>query len=291
MSWISMATGFERPSSFKRSSPPARRNIFSQRHTHTDTHKVRDAVWEECCMCLIWMVKMTECTCLCTRQHEEHMRRRQRANSEEKLPAMGNPTEAPDSCCVLHHSHNPSVLFNSRLLSVIMHRSGFVVLFLSPLYFPLISFCTHSGIQEHTHMHTHTHRHLKEEMRTSPGTGAGVSRWKEANLWLDDWVIEKVKGQSCKAVSLSTSLTQTRTNAETQEQQPDPESGAPELASSFKRTVVIINSVVFMRWGWQKDGESWQIHYITLYYTLYSSLLRYEKSKINTSENCLLCDD
>lgn len=84
--------------------------------------------------------------------------------------------------------------------------------------FSLISFCTHTG-KSCTHTFTHTQA---SEMRTSRGTGVGVSRWKEANLWLDDWVIERVRGQSSKAVSLSTSLTQTRTNAEMQERQPEP---------------------------------------------------------------------
>lgn len=278
MFWISMATGFERHSSFKRSSPPARWNIYTQRHTHKIRHgegrrlRVFDLNAKD-----DWVYLSVDLYKATWRTYEEE----EEGKLWRKLPTVGSPTEAPDSCCALHHSHNPSVLFNSRLLSVIIHRSGFVVLFLSPL----ISFCTHSGIQEHIHTlslsHTHT---LKEEMRTSRGIGAGVSRWKEANLWLDDWVIEKVKGQSCKAVSLSTSLTQTRTNAETQERQPDPELETLELASSFKRTVLIINSMVFMRWRWQKDKESWLINHIFVIIGIW-------KCTTNASEICLKCDE
>lgn len=102
-----------------------------------------------------------------------------------------------DSCCALHHSHNPSVLFISPVCFLSSHIDLAVSLYLYLLY-----------IFSHLILHAHA-----SEMRTSRGTGVGVSRWKEANLWLDHWVIERVKGQSSKAVSLSISLTQTRTNA------------------------------------------------------------------------------
>lgn len=118
--------------------------------------------------------------------------------------------------------------------------------FLSPLYFLSSRF---ARTQAFTNTYIPSHAHTSE-MRTSRGAGAGVSRWKEANLWLDDWVIERVKGQSSKAVSLSTSLTQTRNNAETQEQQPDPELEALELASSFECTVLMIILMVFMGCRW-----------------------------------------
>lgn len=107
--------------------------------------------------------------------------------------------------------------------------------FLSPLYF-LSSFCTHSYVHSHTR---------GSEMRTSRGIGEGGRRWKEASLWRYDWVIERVKGQSSKAVSLSTLLTQTRTNTGTQT--------GPRLRSTrtgvlFQMRSLLIILRVFMRW-------------------------------------------
>lgn len=184
-------------------------------YLHTHAHRWRQMI--ACVfMCLIWMIEnMSVHVC----RFEEHMRRW--TNSEENWPQWKTRRKIPllpDSCCALHHSHNPSVLF----ISPVCFLSSYIDLAVSPYLYLLYMF---SLLILHAHsracMHTYTHTYASE-MRTSRGIGVGVSRWKEANLWLDDWVIERVKGQSSKAVILSTSLMQTRTNAEMQERQPDP---------------------------------------------------------------------
>lgn len=151
------------------------------------------------------------------------------------MPSVGNPVENSSlSHLLLCSSSFPQKLCSLHLpslFSVFIHRSGHVSLFLYRLYI-----FSHLILHAHGHVRTLTLTHASE-MRTSHGTGRGGSRWKEANLWLDDWKTERVKGQSSKAVSLSTSLTQTRTNGEMQERQPGPiltELEALELASYCK---------------------------------------------------------
>lgn len=162
MSCISVTTGSEGDSSFRRSGPPARRSICTYTNTHNQRQTARGAsgfnAEDE---------RVCERLTICVEQHEEHMRR-MRVNAEEKLPTVGDSTE--DSRLLLRSSSSPSgPRFSSsrRLLSVFMHRPGCVstVFFTSPLYFLSSTFA---------HIRTDTPSNTRgSEMRTSRGPGAG----------------------------------------------------------------------------------------------------------------------
>lgn len=180
----------------------------------------------------------------------------------KKLPTVGNlPENSSPSRFLLCSLSFPQSLRSHHLpclLSVFIHWSGHVSPFIYPLYFLSSHF---ARTQACMHILSHTQA---SEMRTSRGTGVGVSRWKEANMWLDDWVIERVKGQSSKAVCLYIAHADENQRWDARAAcRPNPaELGALDLASSFKCTVIMIIWRAFMRWGWQMTKvmhqSSWQ---------------------------------
>lgn len=113
-----------------------------------------------------------------------------RTNSEENCPQWETQMKTPllpDSCCSLHLA---------CLLSVFIHRSGRVSLFISPLYF----LSSHSA-----RMHTHTHRLQKWEPVVA-------LEWESVDERrpICDWMTEWLKEWRAKAVKLSVSLHRSR---------------------------------------------------------------------------------
>ena len=200
MSWISMTTGFERHTSFRRSSPPARRNIYTQTHTHREhiSRTQSKTQWRQmvACvlMCLIWMLKMSNMKNIWGWQ-----------TLRKKLPTVGNPTEnSSPSWLPLRSSSFPQSLCSlhlPRLLSVLVHRSGHVSLFISLLYFLSSHFA-----RTQPYMHTHAHTQASE-MRTSRAIGV-ESVDERRPIW--DWMTEWLKEWRAKAVKPSVSLHHSR---------------------------------------------------------------------------------
>lgn len=130
--------------------------------------------------------------------YEEHMTV-EVDGRKKNCPQWGNPTDSSSPLCFLLCSSSFPQTHCSLHLPSFCFLSSSIDLAVSLFLYLLYSF-SHLILHAHRHACTHT---LASEMRTSHGTAVGVSRWKGANLWLDDWVTEEWRA---KAVKLSVSL-------------------------------------------------------------------------------------
>lgn len=128
-------------------------------------------------------------------------------NSAENCPQWETRLKAPllpDSCCALHHFPQSLCSLNLPcLLSVFIHRSGRVSLFISPLYFLSSRFA-----RTHTAMHAHIH-FTRRPQKWEP---VAALEWESVDERrpICDWMTEWLKEWRAKAVKLSVSLHRSR---------------------------------------------------------------------------------
>lgn len=144
-------------------------------------------------MCLIWMLKMSNMKNIWGWQT-------QKKNCPQWETRLKTPL-LPDSCCALHHSHNPSVLF----ISPVCFLSSYIDLAMSP-YLYLFYIFSHLILHAQPYMHTYTHTQASE-MRTSRAIGV-ESVDERRPIW--DWMTEWLKEWRAKAVKPSVSLHHSR---------------------------------------------------------------------------------
>ncbi|MDG2555515.1 hypothetical protein P7M41_26335, partial [Vibrio parahaemolyticus] len=102
--------------------------------------------------------------------HEKQGKNDTKKKQKKTCPQWGTPLKTPlipDSCCVLHHSHNPSVLF----ISPACFLSSYIDLAMSA-YLYLLYFLSSHFARTQPCMHTYTHTGFRNQNQSCHWSGS-----------------------------------------------------------------------------------------------------------------------